>query len=53
VSDGANRVNVIAHIFPGGRVIASGPFSLGSGDSMDVTLTSDERMLAVLPTPGQ
>ena len=47
---GANRVNVIARIFPSGRVVASGPFSLGPGDSMDLTLSSDEKMLSVLPS---
>ena len=34
-------------------VVATGPFNLGSGDSMDVTLTSDERMLSLLPSTGQ
>jgi hypothetical protein len=47
---GANRVNVIVRIFPSGRVVASGPFSLGPGDSMDLTLSSDEKMLSVLPS---
>ena len=47
---GANRVNVIARIFPGGRVVSTGPFSLGPGDSMDVTLSTDERILSVLPS---
>src|SRR5690242_5006746 len=47
---GANRVNVIARIFPSGRVVSSGPFSLGPGDSMDLTLSSDERILSVLPS---
>lgn len=46
----ANRVNVIARIFPSGRVVSSGPFTLGPGDSMDVTLSSDERLLSVLPS---
>jgi hypothetical protein len=49
----ANRVNVIARIFGNGRVVVTGPFSLGPGDSMDVTLTSDEKMLSVLPSRGQ
>lgn len=52
VTGGANRVNVIARVFPTGRVVASGPFSVGPGDSMDVTLTSDEKMLSVLPSRG-
>lgn len=47
---GANRVNVIARIFPGGRVVSTGPFSLGPGDSMDVTLSTDEKILSVLPS---
>jgi hypothetical protein len=53
VSGGASRINVIARIFPSGRVVATGPFNLGSGDSMDVTLTSDERMLSLLPSTSQ
>jgi hypothetical protein len=53
VSGGASRVNVIARIFPSGRVVATGPFNLGSGESMDVTLTSDERVLSLLPSTGQ
>lgn len=53
VSGGASRVNVIARIFPSGRVVATGPFNLGAGDSMDVTLTSDERMLSLLPSTSQ
>lgn len=52
VTGGANRVNVFARVFPTGRVVASGPFSVGPGDSMDVTLTSDEKMLSVLPSRG-
>lgn len=47
---GANRVNVIVRIFPSGRIVASGPFSLGPGDTMDLTLSSDEKILSVLPS---
>lgn len=50
ITGGANRVNVIARIFPGGGVVSTGPFSLGPGESMDVTLSSDERVLSVLPS---
>jgi hypothetical protein len=49
----ADRVNIIARIFASSHVVASGPFSLGPGDSMDVTLPPEENMLAVLPTRGQ
>ncbi|HEY7234385.1 MAG TPA: hypothetical protein VH539_09575 [Gemmatimonadaceae bacterium] len=49
VTGGADRVNVIARIFPSGRVVATGPFTLAPGDQMDVTLSSDERLLSVLP----
>jgi hypothetical protein len=49
---GANRVNVIARIFAVGRVVRSGAFSLAPGDSMDVTLSSDEKILSVLPSTG-
>ena len=51
---GSYRVNVIARIFPNGRVVASGPFSLAPGEAMDLTLSSDEKILSVLPsTAGQ
>jgi hypothetical protein len=53
VTGGANRVNVIARIFPTGRVVGSGPFELAPGESMDLTLSSDERVLAALPSRGQ
>jgi hypothetical protein len=49
----ANRINVIARIFANGRVVSTGPFTLGPGDSMDVTLTSDEKILSALPSRGQ
>jgi hypothetical protein len=52
VTGGANRVNVIARVFPTGRVVSTGPFSVGPGGSMDVTLTSDEKMMSVLPSRG-
>lgn len=47
------RVNVVARIFGTGRVVATGPFTLESGQTMEVRLTSDEKFLAVLPLPGQ
>ncbi|HEY7237268.1 MAG TPA: hypothetical protein VH539_24140 [Gemmatimonadaceae bacterium] len=50
ITGGGYRVNVLARLFPGGRVIASGAFSLGPGDSMTVRLTADEKILSVLPT---
>jgi len=53
VTGGANRVNVIARIFPNGRVVGSGPFELGPGESMDLTLSGDEKVLAALPSRGQ
>jgi len=49
VTGASNLVNVIARIFPGGRLVVSGPFPLGPGESMDVTLTGDEKILSVLP----
>lgn len=49
ITGGANRLNVIARIFPGGRVVSSGPFSIYPGDTMVVTLSSDEKILSVLP----
>ena len=47
-----SRINVIARIFASGRVVSSGPFTIESGETMDVRLTSDEKMLAVLPASG-
>jgi len=52
VTGGSNRVNVIARVFPTGRIVSSGPFSVEPGGSMDVTLTSDEKMMSVLPSRG-
>lgn len=53
VTGGAQRVNVIARIFATPRTVASGPFSLAPGDTMTVTLGSDEKMLSALPPRGQ
>jgi len=50
VLGGGNRANVIARIFPTGRVVATGAFTLAPGEPMDVTLTSDEKVLSVLPS---
>ncbi|HEY2855528.1 MAG TPA: hypothetical protein VGJ18_21985 [Gemmatimonadaceae bacterium] len=50
VSGGANRVNVIARIFASGHVVATGPFTITPGQTMDVRLTSDEKILSVLPS---
>lgn len=49
VTGGANRVNVIVRIFASSKVVASGPFTLAPGDTMEVTLPSDEKILSVLP----
>jgi len=53
VTGGANRINVIARMFPTGRVVGSGAFELAPGESMDLTLSGDERVLAALPSRGQ
>lgn len=53
ITGGAQRVNIIARIFASPRTVASGPFSLAPGDSMVVTLASDEKLLSVLPPKGQ
>ena len=47
---GSSRVNIIARMFPGGRVIRTGEFSLPPGESMTVRLTTDEKILSVLPS---
>jgi hypothetical protein len=52
VAGGANRVNILARIFPSGRLVSTGPFSITPGEPMDVTLTSDEKILSVLPGSG-
>lgn len=49
----SDRVNIIARVFPSSRVVASGPFTLVPGGVMDVTLPSEENMLAVLPARTQ
>ena len=49
VTGGTNRVNIIARIFPSSRAVLSGPFTLAPGETMIVTLPSDEKVLAVLP----
>ena len=46
----ANRVNIVVRVFPSSKIVASGPFSLGPGDSMDVTRPSQENLIAVLPS---
>lgn len=46
---GADRVNIIARIFPTSRVVSSGPFTVTPGDTMTVTLGPDEKLLSVLP----
>lgn len=53
ISGGSDRVNIIARIFASPRTVASGPFTLAPGDSMVVTLSSDEKMLSVLPPKGE
>jgi hypothetical protein len=53
VTGASSRVNVIARIFASGSLVVTGPFTLMPGDSMDVTLTSDEKILSVLPSRGQ
>jgi hypothetical protein len=50
---GSYRVNIIARIFASSRIVASGAFSLGPGDSMDVTLPPEENILSALPSRGQ
>jgi hypothetical protein len=53
ITGASSRVNVVARIFPTGRLVVTGPFTLMSGDSMNVTLTGDEKILSVLPSRGQ
>jgi hypothetical protein len=52
ITGGGGRVNVVARIFASGLLVVTGPFTLLPGDSMDVTLTSDEKILSVLPSRG-
>lgn len=53
ITGGSSRVNVVARIFATGRLVVTGPFTLMPGDSMDVTLTADEKILSVLPSRSQ
>ena len=53
ITGASSRVNVVARIFASQHVVVTGPFTLLPGDSMDVTLTSDEKILSVLPSRGQ
>lgn len=53
VSGAADRVNIIARVFPSSRIVASGPFTLPPGGMMDVTLAADENLLSVLPARTQ
>ena len=53
ITGGSGRVNIVARIFAKGTIVATGAFTLMPGDSMDVTLTSDEKILSVLPSRGQ
>jgi hypothetical protein len=53
ITGASSRVNVVARIFPTGRLVVTGPFTLMPGDSMDVTLTGDQKILSVLPSRGQ
>lgn len=50
---GAQRVNIIARIFATPRAVATGAFSIAPGDTMNVTLSADEKILSVLPPKGQ
>lgn len=49
----SDRVNIIVRVFPSSRIVASGAFTLLPGGIMDVTLPSEENMLAVLPARTQ
>ena len=49
----SDRVNIIVRVFPSSRIVASGAFTLFPGGVMDVTLPSEENMLAVLPARTQ
>ena len=53
ITGASSRVNIVARIFASGRLVVTGPFTLMPGDSMDVTLTSDEKILSVLPSRSQ
>ena len=46
---GGTPVNIIARLFATNRAVTSGLVSLARGDTIAVTLPSDERTLSVLP----
>jgi hypothetical protein len=45
----SNMVNIIARIFASSRAPQSGPVAIAPGDTIEVRLSSDERLLSVLP----
>jgi hypothetical protein len=53
IAGASDRVNIIVRVFPSSRIVASGPFTLIPGGIMDVTLPTEENMLAVLPNRTQ
>ena len=46
---GAGSVSFVARIFASSRTPRSGPITLSRGDTIQVRLPSDQRMLSVLP----
>jgi hypothetical protein len=46
---GDNQANIVARILARSRTPSTGRFALNPGDLVTVTLSSDERILSVLP----
>jgi hypothetical protein len=50
VLGGSHSIEIIARIFASNRVARSGQITLDPGDSIDVRLQADEKLLSVLPS---
>lgn len=48
----ASDFNIVARLIGAARGVATGPITLSRGDTIEVTLPSDARMLTVLPPRG-
>ena len=47
---GSHSVEIVARIFASNRVVRSGQITLDPGDSIDIRLQADEKLLSVLPS---
>ena len=47
---GSHSIEIVARIFASNRAVRSGQITLDPGDSIDVRLQADEKLLSVLPS---